>query len=85
MLEVSRQLAEALPPPARGLVSFEVGPGAVEAIAARLDGWLSLPEAGREEARKGLVRTAGRLWSWEGVARGAIAAARGELDRLPLA
>jgi glycosyltransferase involved in cell wall biosynthesis len=85
MLEVSRQLAEALPPAARGLVSFEVGPGAVEAIAARLDGWLSLPEAGREEARKALVRTAGRLWSWEGVARGAIAAARGELDRLPLA
>jgi glycosyltransferase involved in cell wall biosynthesis len=85
MLEVSRRLAEALPPEARGLVSFEVGPGAVEAIAARLDGWLSLPEAGREEAREALVRTVGRLWSWEGVARGAIAAARGELDRLPLA
>jgi glycosyltransferase involved in cell wall biosynthesis len=85
MLEVSRKLAEALPPEARGLVSFEVGPGAVEAIAARLDGWLSLPEAGREEAREALVRTVGHLWSWEGVARGAIAAARGELDRLPLA
>ena len=57
----------------------------MEAIAARLDGWLSLPEAGREEAREALVETAGRLWSWEGVARGVIAAARGELDRLPLA
>ena len=85
MLEVSRRLAEALPPEAHRLVSFEVGPGVVEAIAARLDGWLSLPEAGREEAREALVRTVGRLWSWEGVARGAIAAARGELDRLPLA
>ena len=29
-----RQLAEALPPEARGLASFEVAPGAVEAIAA---------------------------------------------------
>ena len=85
MLEVSRQLAEALPPATRGLVSFEVGPGAVEAIAERLDGWLSLPDAAREEAREALVRTAGRLWSWEGVARGAIDAARGALDRLPLA
>jgi glycosyltransferase involved in cell wall biosynthesis len=59
--------------------------GAVEAIAARLNGWLELPEEQREAAREALVATARRLWSWEGVARGAIAASRGELDRLPLA
>ena len=47
--------------------------------------WLSLPEAERFTARKDLAETARRLWSWEGVARGVIAAARGELDRLPLA
>jgi glycosyltransferase involved in cell wall biosynthesis len=85
MLEVSRQLAAALPPEAAPLTSFPVEIGAVEAIAGRLDGWLSLPEAARAAARESLVETARRLWSWEGVARGAIAAARGELDRLPLA
>jgi len=83
MLEVSRQLAAALPPEVGRLTSFPVEAGAVEAIAARLDGWLLLPEEQREGAREALVETARRLWSWEGVARGVIAAARGELDRLP--
>jgi glycosyltransferase involved in cell wall biosynthesis len=83
MLEVSRQLAAALPPEIGRLTSFPVEAGAIEAIAARLDGWLSLPEEQREGAREALVETARRLWSWEGVARGVIAAARGELDRLP--
>jgi glycosyltransferase involved in cell wall biosynthesis len=85
MLEVSRQLKEALPPAIGPLTSFPVEIGAVEAIAARLNGWLEAPENERSIAREGLVETARRLWSWEGVARGAIAAARGELDRLPLA
>jgi glycosyltransferase involved in cell wall biosynthesis len=83
MLEVSRQLAEALPPAIAELLSFPVEAGAVEAIAARLDGWLSLPEAERAAARETLVETVGRLWSWEGVARGILAASAGELDRLP--
>ncbi len=85
MLEVSRQLAAALPAGTADLVSFPVEKGAVEAIAARLNGWLALPEERRTEAREALVATARRLWSWEGVARGVIAASRGELDRLPLA
>jgi glycosyltransferase involved in cell wall biosynthesis len=85
MLEVSRQLAAALPPGAAGLVSFPVEQGAVEAIAARLNRWLELPGAERAAVREALVETARRLWSWEGVARGVIAASRGELDRLPLA
>jgi glycosyltransferase involved in cell wall biosynthesis len=83
MLEVSRQLGAALPPEIGRLTSFPVETGAVEAIAARLDNWLSLPEERREGAREALVETARRLWSWEGVARGVIAAARGELARLP--
>jgi glycosyltransferase involved in cell wall biosynthesis len=85
MLEVSRELAAALPSGTRELVSFEVAPGAVEAIAARLNAWLDLAPEDRAAAREALVATASRLWSWEGVARGVIAAARGELDRLPLA
>ena len=83
MLEVSRQLAAALLPEVGRLTSFPVEAGAIEAIAARLDSWLSLSEEQREGAREALVETARRLWSWEGVARGVIAAARGELDRLP--
>lgn len=85
MREVSTKLAEALPSEAAELVSFPVEDGAVEAIAARLNGWLELPEERRAAAREALVGTARRLWSWEGVARGVIAASRGELDRLPLA
>jgi glycosyltransferase involved in cell wall biosynthesis len=83
MLEVSTQLMAALPPEVGGLTSFPVAEGAVEAIAERLNGWLSLPDAERGAAQESLVETAGRLWSWEGVARGAIAASRGDLDRLP--
>jgi glycosyltransferase involved in cell wall biosynthesis len=85
MREVSRQLAAALPDEVGRLTSFPVELGAVEAIAERLDTWLSLPEWERAPARQELVATARRLWSWEGVARGVIAASRGELDRLPLA
>jgi len=85
MREVSRRLAAALPPQVGSLVSFPVGTGAVEAIAERLSAWLSLPQAEREDARAALVEAVGRLWSWEGVARGVLAAARGALGELPLA
>ncbi|HET8566057.1 MAG TPA: glycosyltransferase family 4 protein [Solirubrobacterales bacterium] len=83
MLEVSRQLAAGLPGPVSSLTSFPVGTGAVEAIAERLNAWLALPENERDLARRALVETVGRLWSWEGVARGALAAAAGKLGDLP--
>lgn len=83
MLEVSRQLRPALPEEVGALTSFPVETGAVEAIAARLNAWLSLPEAEREVARNTLVETVSRLWSWEGVARSVLAAAAGELDEMP--
>jgi glycosyltransferase involved in cell wall biosynthesis len=83
MLEVSRQLMAALPEGLGRLTSFPVEAGAVEAIAARLNGWLALPEAERAVARESLVETARRLWSWEGVAKGVLAAAAGRLGQLP--
>jgi glycosyltransferase involved in cell wall biosynthesis len=83
MLEVSRQLMEALPGDVGRLTSFPVEAGAVEAIAERLNGWLALPEDERTAAREALVETARRLWSWEGVARGVLAAASGQLGDLP--
>ncbi|HET7120460.1 MAG TPA: glycosyltransferase family 4 protein [Solirubrobacterales bacterium] len=84
MREVSRQLAAALPEPVGGLTAFPVEEGAVEAIADRLNRWLALPAPEREEARAALVETVARLWSWEGVARGVLAAAAGELAGLPV-
>jgi glycosyltransferase involved in cell wall biosynthesis len=83
MLEVSRQLQSALPDDMGSLTSFPVEEGAVEAIADRLNAWLSLPEAEREAAREALVATVSRLWSWEGVARGVLSAAAGDLDEMP--
>ena len=83
MLEVSRRLQPNLPDEVGALTSFPVAEGAVEAIAQRLGAWLSLPEAERERARAELVKTVSRLWSWEGVARGVLAAATGDLDDLP--
>lgn len=83
MLEVSRQLAAGLPPEVAELLSFGVEAGAVEAIASRLAAWLSLSPAVRDDGREQLVSTVGRLWSWEGVARGVLAAAAGNLTELP--
>lgn len=83
MLEVARQLAAAVPPEVSVLTSFPVGPGAIEAIAARIDSWLSLPAEAREGARAALVEAVGRLWSWEAVARGVLAAAAGDFGTLP--
>ena len=84
MREVSERLAGALSAEVAPLVSFPVEPGAVEAIADRLDRWLDLPEQTRAEARATLVETVARLWSWEGVARGVLDAAAGNLGGLPL-
>ena len=82
--EVSLALARELPPAARPLLSFELDDRVVEAIASRVDGWLTLGDGDRQAAREALRTTVERLWSWEGVARGVLAAAAGELDGLPL-
>ncbi|MBN9621455.1 MAG: hypothetical protein J0H06_00640, partial [Actinobacteria bacterium] len=84
MREVSRRLSSALPDAVAPLTSFPVEPGAVEAIADRLDRWFELPEQTRAEARATLVETVARLWSWEGVARGVLDAAAGNLGGLPV-
>jgi glycosyltransferase involved in cell wall biosynthesis len=80
LAEVSRELAAALPPEVRELVSFELGPEAVAAIAQRLNEWLACPGEIRAATREALRGTVMRLWSWEGVAEGVIAASQGRLD-----
>jgi glycosyltransferase involved in cell wall biosynthesis len=82
LAEVSDALAAAVPEAAAGWLSFAVDDGAVRAVAARLVGWLQADPALRAATRAGLVSTVRKRWSWERVARGVIAAARGELDAL---
>jgi glycosyltransferase involved in cell wall biosynthesis len=82
LAEVSDALARAVPRKAAGWLSFPVDDNAVAALAARVVSWLQADSALRSRTRAGLVSTARERWSWEGVARGAIAAARGELDGL---
>jgi hypothetical protein len=72
-----------MPKKLRSLLSFEIGPGAVEEIAAKLVAWLTLDDAERERASLALAKEAARRYSWENVAEGVIAAAQGRPDELP--
>ena len=83
MAEVSLVLAGPAPAAVEGLLSFPVDDGAVEAIAERLVTWLHAPESLRERTRASLVATARERFSWTGVARGVLAAARGRVEDLP--
>jgi glycosyltransferase involved in cell wall biosynthesis len=81
--EVARTLSEAVPAPAREWLTFDVGPHAVDELAAAVSGWLEAPEDLRAATREGIVAATRERYSWDGVARTVIAAARGELDDLP--
>lgn len=83
LAEVTRVLAAAVPAEVAPWLAFDVDDGAVEAIAGRLLAWLTAPEELRARTREALVRTARDRFSWDGVARGVTAAARGRLDELP--
>jgi glycosyltransferase involved in cell wall biosynthesis len=82
LAEVSGALAHAVPDDVAPWLSFPVDDASVGALAERIVAWLGVDPAVREQTRSGLVRTVRERWSWEGVARGVIAAARGELDAL---
>jgi glycosyltransferase involved in cell wall biosynthesis len=82
MAEVSHTLAASVPAPARDWLSFPLSDRAVEDIGERVSAWLGAPEDLRRETRAALVATAHEHWSWEGVAKGVIAAAQGRLDEL---
>jgi glycosyltransferase involved in cell wall biosynthesis len=83
MLEVSRRIADSLPGDVAPLISFPVAEGAVAELAARLRAWLAVDPERRREIGAALARRVDELWSWEGVARGVIAASAGRLDDLP--
>jgi glycosyltransferase involved in cell wall biosynthesis len=78
MAEVTAALAPALPEKLRPLLSFEVGPRAVDQIAEKLIAWLTLDARVRERARTALAAEAARRYSWESVAEGVITAAQAD-------
>ena len=80
--EVAATLAPGLPPAARELLRFAVGPQAVVEIADRLIAWLAMAPEQQDAVRASLVATARRLFGWDGVAAGVIAAAQGHHDAL---
>ena len=82
LAEVSDALGDAVPERAAAWLAFTVDDGAVRALADDLVSWLGADDALRSQTRAGLVATVRERWSWDGVARGVIAAARGELDGL---
>jgi glycosyltransferase involved in cell wall biosynthesis len=81
--EVARTLAAAIPEPARPWLTFDVGPGAVEELAGALIAWMQADRELRAQTRAGMVAATRERYSWDGVARTVIAAARGELEGLP--
>ena len=85
LAEVSNALAQAIPAPAVPWLSFPLEGDVVSALAARILSWLKAPEELRARARAALVAETRGRWSWESVGRTVIAAARGDLDRLPKA
>jgi glycosyltransferase involved in cell wall biosynthesis len=82
LAEVSETLADAVGQPAAAWLSFPVDDRAVRALADCVSGWLQADPALRAQARERLVATVGEHWSWDGVARNVIMAARGELAAL---
>jgi glycosyltransferase involved in cell wall biosynthesis len=82
LAEVSAVLAHAVGEQVAGWLSFALDDHAVQAIAERVIAWLGADPRVRSQTRAALVGTVRERWSWEGVARGVIAAALGDLDRL---
>jgi glycosyltransferase involved in cell wall biosynthesis len=82
LAEVTDVLARAVPEKVAAWLSFPVDDGAVRALAACLVSWLEADPELRARTRAGLVATVSERWSWDSVARGVLAASRGELDRL---
>jgi glycosyltransferase involved in cell wall biosynthesis len=80
LAEVAATLAEAVPEAVRPWLTFDVGEGqdAVEQLAAALSAWLEAPEELRRQTREAIVEATRERYSWDGVARTVIAAARGD-------
>ena len=76
--EVTAELEKGMSGVAASLLSFELGPQAVSKLAGRTHGWLAMGKAQRDEVVVRLVDVAQKRFSWDGVARDVIVAARGD-------
>ncbi|MDQ3769818.1 MAG: glycosyltransferase [Actinomycetota bacterium] len=83
LAEVAGALAGAVPEEVRRWLRVPVDDHVVTGLADRISGWLCTPAPVRANAREALGAVARERYSWEGVARGVLRAARGELDALP--
>ncbi len=83
MAEVARTLGAVAPDRAVPWLTFTVGPAAVTELADDLIAWLAAPPDLRAATREAIVAATREQYSWDGVARSVIAAARGELGGLP--
>ncbi len=82
LAEVSETLAGAVDEQVAAWLSFPVDDHAVRSLAECVIGWLQADPELRSQTRRSLVATVRERWSWDGVAGGVIAAARGELEAL---
>lgn len=80
LAEFSRVVEAALPPEVAPWLRFRLDDQAVPHLAACVVDWLEAPASVRERTRRALVATTREHFSWDGVARTVVAAARGELD-----
>jgi glycosyltransferase involved in cell wall biosynthesis len=78
LAEVSEVISREIPQQAAASLSFPLDNNAIRAIADRVVRWLQTDRVLKERTRVALVSVARERWSWEGVARGVIAAAHGE-------
>jgi glycosyltransferase involved in cell wall biosynthesis len=82
--EVAHTLAGVVPEQVVDWLTFDVGPDAVRELAADLSAWLLADGATKAAARDAIVAVTREKYSWDGVARAVIAAARGDLGDLPV-
>jgi glycosyltransferase involved in cell wall biosynthesis len=78
LAEVSNTLAEHVPKEAASWLSFPIDDDTVKSIAERIVAWLSADAALKVQTREALISVVRERWSWQGVARGVIAATLGQ-------
>jgi glycosyltransferase involved in cell wall biosynthesis len=83
MLEVSDRLGEALDPDDAGFLSFSVGSDSIEQLAACLLHWLRMSPEKQAQVSERLASAVSDSYSWPAMAAALVAAASGDLDKLP--
>lgn len=82
LAEVTEILEAVVDPEVGQLLGFDLGPGAVLGLAARIVAILSLDPDARERTAEALAEVSVERFSWAGVARGVVEAASGRHDTL---